>query len=97
MHGFGPKRLIVLRRKLEGGELEPDRRGKHSSHPAVSEDVKDHVREHIKSYPSRHSHYSRKDNSKRVYLPAELSVARLHRNFLEKYDPEYIALEEEYK
>ena len=98
VHGFGPKRLTVLRRKLEGGQLEHDRRGKHSNHPNVSEDVKDLVRNIIiRSYPSRHSHYSRNDNSERVYLPAELSIARLHRNFLEKHDPEYITLEEENK
>lgn len=97
VHGFGPKRLQVFRRKLETGELEPDRRGKHKHHPSVSEEVKDQVRDHIKSFPSRHSHYSRKDNSDRVYLSAELSITRLYRDFLEKYDPEYVQLEEENK
>ena len=64
--------------------LEPDKHGKHNHHPTVGEDVKELVREHIRSYPSRHCHYSRKDNSERMYLPAELSIARLHQNFLEK-------------
>ena len=93
--GFGPKRLQVLRRKLGSGSLEPDKRGKHGNHSKVGEEIKALIREHIASYPTRHSHYSRKDNSGRVYLPAELSVARLYRNFLEKYDPEYIKLEKD--
>jgi len=97
VHGFGPKRLQVLRQKLENGKLELDGRGKHNNHPAVDDNLKDMIREHIKSVPSRQSHYSRKDNSKRVYLSPDLSIARLHRNFLEKYDPEYIKLQEEYQ
>ena len=68
VHGFGPRRISVLRHKLEGGELEPDKHGKHNNHPTVGEDVKELVREHIRSHPSRHSHYSRKDNSERVYI-----------------------------
>lgn len=39
-----------------------------------------------------YSHYSRKDNSERVYLSAELSIARLYHEFLEKNDPEYLQL-----
>jgi hypothetical protein len=98
IHGFGPKRLQVLRRKLgpgQGYEPEPDKRGKHSNHRAVNEDAKKLVREHIESYPTRHSHYSRKDNKDRVYLSSDLSIARLHREFLQKHDPEYIKLEED--
>ena len=97
VHGFGPKRLQVLRRKLKSGKLELDGRGKHNNHPAVDDKLKDMIREHIKSVPSRQSHYSRKDNSQRVYLPPDLSIARLHHNFLEKYDPEYIQLQEEHR
>ena len=66
----------------------------------VSDAIKDMVRAHnIKPYPTRHSHYSRKDiyNSERVYLPAELSIARMHHSFLEKHDSDYIALEQENK
>ena len=93
VHGFGPKRLQILRRKLgQGPELEPDRRGKHSNHLTVDERIKNLVREHIETYPTRRSHYSRKE---RVYLPSDLSIARLHHEFLQKYDPEYIKLEEE--
>ena len=95
VHGFSPKRLLILRRKLGTGELQPDRRGKHGNHQSVDEEAKDLVRNHIETYPTRRSHYSRKDNMERVYLPPELSIARLHNEFLKKYDPEYIQLKEE--
>ena len=64
-------------------------------HQSVGEDTRDKIRAHILSYPTRHSHYSRKDNSHKVYLSPELSITRLHRAFLEQYDPEYLQLEEE--
>ena len=45
IHGFTPKRLQVLRRKIEQstGEatIELDRRGKHKNHPKVGEDVRE--------------------------------------------------------
>ena len=72
-----------------------DKRGKHSNHPVVGEEVREKIREHIRSYPSRHSHYSRKDNAECVYLPAELSIARLYRDFLEKHNPEYVHVQGE--
>ena len=92
MCGFGPKTLLVLRKKIEcSGKLERDKR-KHGKHPAVGEDIKDLIREHIRSFPARHSHYSRQDNAGRVYLSPELSIAKLHRMFLEANDPEYMQL-----
>lgn len=68
-----------------------------SSHCSVAEDVKKLVREHIETFPIRHSHYSRKDNIERVYLPSDLSIARLYCDFLEKHDPDYLTLEENRK
>lgn len=53
------------------------------------------MREHIETYPTRRSIYSRKDNMERVYLPSDLSIARLHYEFVQKYDTNYIKLEEE--
>ncbi len=97
VHGFGPKRLQILRRKLGTGNLVADRRGKHCNHQTVDEEIKEQVRKHIETYPTRRSHYSRKDNIDRVYLPAELSIARLHQKFLQKYDHEYLQLQENQK
>ena len=75
--------------------MEPDRRGKHGKQYSVGENIKDLVREHIRSFPARHSHYSRQDNAGRVYLSPELSIAKLYRMFLEQHDPEYIQLQSE--
>ena len=101
VHGFGPKRLQVLRCKIqdasEVSDVVWDKRGKHSNHYKIDEDTRQLVREHILSFPSRSSHYSRQDNSNHLYLSAELSIARMYCDFLEKHDPEYIKLEEESK
>ena len=94
VYGFGPKRLLVLRKKQQKTGLEPDQRGRHDKHVSVDESMKELIREHIQSFPTRHSHYSRSDNSGRVYLSLELSIARLHRMFLETHDPEYIQMEQ---
>ena len=97
VYGFGPKRLQVLRKKIEKGGIELDERGKHDNHPAVDSELKELIRDHIKFLPTRQSHYSRKDNPQRVYLSPDLSIARLYHQFLEKHDPEYIKLQEEHK
>lgn len=96
IHGFSPKRLQILRRKIEGAEEEAtiDKRGKHKK-VQVGEDIRELVREHIRSFPARGSHYSRKDNPGRTYLPPTLSIARLYKDFLEKNDPEFVRLQEE--
>jgi hypothetical protein len=95
--GFGSKRLQILRQKIKAivSSVEPDKRDKHNNHPRVNEDLRQLIREHIKSFPARFSHYSRSDNPGRTYLPPHLSIARLYHNFLEIHDKEYIKLEEE--
>ena len=98
IHGFSPKRLQVLRHKIEASgeaQLECDRRGKHSNHQKIGDDVRELIRQHIRSFPARASHYSRKDNAGCIYLAPELSIARLYRDFLEKHDSEFLRLEEE--
>ena len=93
IHGFGKKRVEVLRKKVASGSLcpEPDQRGKHDNRPRkVPEIIHEKVREHIMSFPARESHYSRHKNSGRMYLSADLSIERMYNLFLEKNDPEYI-------
>lgn len=98
VHAFGPKRLRILRDKIasagEGGIIW-DKRGKHDNHQRVSDEVRNLIREHIRSFPARSSHYSRSDNPDRVYLSPELSIARLYRDFLEKHDQDYVMKEAE--
>lgn len=72
-----------------------DKRGKHTEHQRVSDTVRNLIREHIRSFPTRSSHYSRSDISGRVDLSSELSIAWLYRDFLEKHDPEFVRQQEE--
>ena len=75
--------------KLASGILfSGDNRGKHTHRPhSISSDFKDQIREHILCFPSQESHYSRQDNYSRKYLPEGLSIARMYRLYLEKYEP----------
>ena len=50
--------------------------------------------DHISSLSARISHYSRKQNHGRKYLPPELSIARLHKEFKKIHDPEFLQIEE---
>ena len=86
VHGFTQKRLQVLCQKITDGNPF-DRRGKHQNREKVSDSLLTLVREHISSLPARTSHYSRKENAGRKYLPPELSIARLH-------DPEFLEFQE---
>jgi len=75
IHGIGKRRVEHLCEKLVSGVLfSGDDRGKHKNRPhATSEELKAQVREHISSFPSQESHYSRHDNKKRRYLPETLT------------------------
>lgn len=90
LHAIGKRRTEDICNKLVCGTLfSGDNRGKHKNRPhAVSNELKDQIREHISSFPSRESHYSRQDNTARKYLPDGLSIARMYRFYLEKYEPE---------
>jgi len=69
--------------------LSGDERGRHHNRPKkIPEEAKEKVREHIKSFPQRKSHYSQKDNRKRKYLSENLSISRMHDLYLEKYEPQ---------
>ena len=94
IHGFGKRRLEVLCKKIPADSTvpEPDRRGKHNSRPfQVPEELHQKVRDHIRSFPARQSHYPRHNNPGRVYLSPDLSIARMYYMFLAKHDPTYIA------
>jgi len=93
IHGFGKRRLEILRKKMPVGSTvpEPDCRGKHSNRPLkVSDELHQKVREHIMSFPAKQSHYSRHDNPGRLYLSPDLSIARMYQMFLVKHDPQYV-------
>ncbi|KAJ8875775.1 hypothetical protein PR048_023674 [Dryococelus australis] len=62
-----------------------DKRGTHHNRPcAVSFDVKELVRDHIRSMPAQESHYSSSTSSK-LYLISELFVERMYDLFKERH------------
>ena len=87
-HGISKRRVEQLCKKIVSGILfSGDGRGKHNNRPnRVDLTLKDRVREHILSFPCQESHYSRSSNTKRKYLPEGLSIARMYRQYLEKYE-----------
>ena len=90
LHAIGKRRVENLVAKLTAGVLvATDQRGKHKNRPhATSEATKQKIREHIKTFPRRKSHYSRSDNRKREYLDENLSISRMYLLYLEKHEPQ---------
>ena len=81
LHGIKESRL--KRKVLNFNVSILDGRGSHENHATVDEGIKNRVREHIKLHSARESHYSRTQNKHKKYLDASLSVAKLHRDFIE--------------
>lgn len=90
LHAVGKRRVEKLTEKiLSGTILSSDERGRHHNRPKkVPEETKERIREHIKSFPQRKSHYSQKDNRKRRYLCENLSISRMYNLYLSKYEPQ---------
>ena len=59
----------MLRDKLASAGEEGiiwDKCGKHDNHQRVNDEVRNVIREHIRSFPARSSHYSRLENPGQV-------------------------------
>ena len=89
LHGIAKRRVEGVAAQLVNGVvIASDERGKHKSRPhSVPDEVKEKIREHIKLFPRRKSHYSRSSNRKREYLDEGLSISRMYRLYLEKHEP----------
>lgn len=70
---------------MKGGVPKEGRGGDRISHKTA--DKKNHIRSFIKRLKGRESHYNRK-KSKRIYLSATISIAKLHKMFNEQASPE---------
>nr|CAH7751893.1 unnamed protein product [Callosobruchus chinensis] len=84
LHGISRGRLRRIQDCIRSSGLPPcDERGKRDNRPTKTpEEVLNLIRFHIKSFRGRQSHYSRRDNPNKVYLPEELSVMKMHKIFL---------------
>ena len=89
LHGIGLTRIKrIARYGAEHIHSPAENRGGYRKERALSEEVRQQIHQHISSFPPQESHYSRKDNYARQYLPAELTVAQMHRMYLELYEPD---------
>ena len=83
---MGRKRFENLAKKLGSSLIPSDDRGKHKNCPhTIPESIKNKIRKHIRSFPHWQSHYLRSDNLKCQYLPEGLSIAEMHRSFVQKH------------
>ncbi|KAJ8289407.1 hypothetical protein GJAV_G00000970 [Gymnothorax javanicus] len=89
VYGIGSKRFERIRDSAKGCNTSPkDKRGAHGKQPRISEFTKNRVREHIKSFPTRSSHYSRQKNRERKYLHESLNERRMWFLYLHRYEPD---------
>lgn len=93
IHGITKFRVENIAKSLKSNIVsQPDMRGRHLNRPnKIPENVVRTVHDHIRSFPRRSSHYSREKNDGRYYLPAELNVTKMHKLFLQKYEPKVFA------
>lgn len=81
-HLHNIKRSRLTKKVLNFTASLADGRGKHDNHPKVTDEVRNKMREHIRSFPARESHYSRSKNEQKKYLDANLSITKMHQLLL---------------
>ncbi|CAG9825651.1 unnamed protein product [Phaedon cochleariae] len=86
LHGITSNQLNLLVKKLnasEDGFIEVDSRGKHIP-PNKLIDERIAIRVFIDQYPRHESHYSRRDNSNKIFLPSHLTIRQMHIEYKEE-------------
>lgn len=86
IYGISKERLRRIRLCLvKTGKSPKDRRGHHANRPRKTDRrVYTTIRDHIKSFKCRQSHYSRRDNPNVYYLPETLSCKKMYKMFCEE-------------
>lgn len=74
----------LLNKRENGGVAQGDKRGKHGKQNQISEDLIADVKEHIASFPSNTSHYTRSHSVTRKYLSPNLSINEMYRLYVER-------------
>lgn len=85
LHGITARCVQFLQTHLtEEGSILHDQRGKHKNRPKqLSQETTSATDDHIKSLKTRSSDYSL-HHSKKLYMPEELNIIKLHSMYLEK-------------
>ena len=63
-----------------------DDRGKQPCNKKTTDKIKDAIVEHVNTYNPHVSHYRRENCPQRRYLPPDISVTKLYKTFIEKYE-----------
>ena len=71
----------------DAGRTPKDGRGKHGNQKKLHEETRESVRQHIRSFPTRVSHYSRIKNAERKYLHENLNERRMWLIYLHTHEP----------
>lgn len=79
------KSVAMKKRSSLGGTQMDDNRGKSIPKHKISDEKRQVIKEHILSFPSYESHYTRKSTSKK-YLPSHLSINKMYSLFCENRD-----------
>lgn len=86
LYGVTNNQIDLLVKKVdstEDGFIEADLRGKHTPSNKLVEERKQ-IKEFIEKYPRHESHYARRDNPDKIFLPSHLNVAIMHKEYQEE-------------
>jgi hypothetical protein len=78
--GISAQAVITSREKFNETDT-TDKRGKHGNHKMLSEEKRQAVIAHVRSFPAYCSHYNRESSSS-LYLDPSLNISIMHRLFL---------------
>ena len=73
----------ALKKRKSGTYSQEDQRGRHTPHNKTSDDRTNFVKQHIESFPTMESHYTRKDTHRR-YLESSLNIRKKYNWYKEK-------------
>nr|CAI5819417.1 unnamed protein product [Callosobruchus analis] len=82
VHGVSAERMKRIKKLLSLNEIPCDRRGKHPKGNAISEDIRQLIKNHINLFPVKQSHYSGRDYH---YPDARLNIKIMYNLFCSKY------------
>ena len=88
LHVISEAKVSHITQQLKLGVIVPVRsmRGKHHNRPnKISDNQRQRVHDHIKSFPAEMSHYSRAKNSNRMYLSSTLSVNVMYKDYANRF------------
>lgn len=92
LHGISISVVERLVNQAKKNVVSPvDKRGKHYSRVnKIPQSINFQIDTHIKSFPSRESHYSSKDNNGVTYLSPDLTISKMYNMYLEKHESDYL-------